>query len=198
MAGSTITQRIALEGAEQIKQALAQIGKSGQEAFQQIQQAGGAFQPYLKAGVDALGSGLQNAGAAYGQASGAANPFNQYAGGLIGSSVGASSPLTGANISQYESPYTQDVINQTMRLVGQQQAQQQTNLKSDEIQQGAFGGDRSGIAKDVLSGQQNLATGNIVSGLNQANYSQALAAAQQQRAGQGEHQGYQERFRHIV
>jgi soluble P-type ATPase len=40
MAASTITQRIALEGADQIKQALAQIGKSGQEAFQQIQQAG--------------------------------------------------------------------------------------------------------------------------------------------------------------
>ena len=40
MAASTITQRIALEGADQIKQALAQIGKTGQEAFQQIQQAG--------------------------------------------------------------------------------------------------------------------------------------------------------------
>ncbi len=40
MAGSTITQRIALEGAEQIKQALSQIGKVGQEAFAQIQTAG--------------------------------------------------------------------------------------------------------------------------------------------------------------
>ena len=40
MAGSTITQRIALEGADQIKQALAQIGKVGQEAFAQIQSAG--------------------------------------------------------------------------------------------------------------------------------------------------------------
>src|SRR3954471_13432281 len=40
MGGSTITQRIALEGAEQIKQALSQIGKVGQEAFAQIQSAG--------------------------------------------------------------------------------------------------------------------------------------------------------------
>jgi|GEM_PF-2818504 len=40
MAGSTITQRIALEGADQIKQALSQIGKVGQEAFAQIQAAG--------------------------------------------------------------------------------------------------------------------------------------------------------------
>lgn len=40
MAGPTITQRIALEGADQIKQALSQIGKAGQEAFRQIRDAG--------------------------------------------------------------------------------------------------------------------------------------------------------------
>src|SRR6188508_2795371 len=40
MATSTITQRIALEGADQIKQALAQIGKVGEAAFAQIQAAG--------------------------------------------------------------------------------------------------------------------------------------------------------------
>src|SRR5689334_16453347 len=39
MAG-TIVQRIALEGADQIRQALSQIGKVGQEAFAQIQSAG--------------------------------------------------------------------------------------------------------------------------------------------------------------
>src|ERR1700754_2826237 len=40
MAGSTITQRIALEGADQIKQALGQIGEAGRNAFQQIRDAG--------------------------------------------------------------------------------------------------------------------------------------------------------------
>ena len=40
MAGSTITQRIALEGADQIKQALRQIGEAGRNAFQQIRDAG--------------------------------------------------------------------------------------------------------------------------------------------------------------
>ncbi len=40
MAGATITQRIALEGADQIRQALAQIGRVGQETFAQIQAAG--------------------------------------------------------------------------------------------------------------------------------------------------------------
>lgn len=40
MAGSTITQRIALEGADQIKQALRQLGEAGRNAFQQIRDAG--------------------------------------------------------------------------------------------------------------------------------------------------------------
>ena len=40
MAGSTITQRIALEGADQIKEALRRIGEAGRNAFQQIRDAG--------------------------------------------------------------------------------------------------------------------------------------------------------------
>jgi phage-related protein len=40
MVGSTITQRIALEGSDQIKQALRQIGEAGRNAFQQIRDAG--------------------------------------------------------------------------------------------------------------------------------------------------------------
>ncbi len=40
MAGSTITQRIALEGADQIKEALRKIGDAGRSAFQQIRDAG--------------------------------------------------------------------------------------------------------------------------------------------------------------
>src|SRR3954470_15786601 len=40
MAGATIPQRIALEGADQIKQALQQIGEAGRSAFQQIREAG--------------------------------------------------------------------------------------------------------------------------------------------------------------
>ena len=40
MAGSRVTQRIALEGADQIKQELRQIGDAGRNAFQQIRDAG--------------------------------------------------------------------------------------------------------------------------------------------------------------
>src|SRR3954466_7785983 len=40
MARPTISQRIALEGGDQIKRALADIGKAGEDAFSQLQKAG--------------------------------------------------------------------------------------------------------------------------------------------------------------
>ncbi len=40
MARPTISQRIALEGGDQIKRALADLGKAGEEAFTQLQKAG--------------------------------------------------------------------------------------------------------------------------------------------------------------
>jgi len=101
MAGSTITQRIALEGADQIKQALAQIGKAGQEAFQQIQQAGenikldrplGAVEAAAnRAGtsIDNMRSRMANAGGAFGVAGSAAQA-------LGGQVAGAATAMSGA------------------------------------------------------------------------------------------------------
>jgi hypothetical protein len=40
MARPTISQRIALEGADQVKRALADLGKAGEDAFAQLQKAG--------------------------------------------------------------------------------------------------------------------------------------------------------------
>ena len=40
MARASIIQRIALEGADEIKRALAEIGKAGEQALRQIQDAG--------------------------------------------------------------------------------------------------------------------------------------------------------------
>ena len=40
MARPTISQRIALEGGDQIRKALADLGKAGEDAFAQLQKAG--------------------------------------------------------------------------------------------------------------------------------------------------------------
>ncbi len=92
---------------------------------------------------------------------------------------GASAPISNAAISHYMSPYQQDVINATMAQLGQQQGQQLQNLNSSAIAQNALGGNRADIARGYLQGQQNLATGSTLANLNQANYGQALSAAQQ-------------------
>jgi hypothetical protein len=107
-------------------------------------------------------------------------PTTQGAAGLIGGSVDASSPLTSGQINQYMNPYTQNVVNATTGWLNQQNQQQQNALSSDAIMQGAFGGDRSGIAKGVLSGQQNLANASTIANSTIRTTARASPAAQQQ------------------
>ena len=119
------------------------------------------------------------AGGNYQTAYNGAQPYNGAATGLALAGTQAVNP--GAlNIGQYMSPYTQSVINSTLGYTDQKQAQDRNALTSNAILSGSYGGDRSGIARGVLQGQQDLARSNIVSGLYNQNYQQALAAGQQQ------------------
>lgn len=79
------------------------------------------------------------------------------------------------NLSGYENPYTNDVINSTMALANQQDATQQSSLAGNAIQSGAspFGGDRAGVAAAALAGQQDLANNQTIAGLNNQNFTQA-------------------------
>lgn len=161
-------------------QFVAPVTDTQRAGVEQIGAAGGVYQPFLGQAVGTLTPNLQGAASSFNNASGAASPYNMGAAGLIGGSVGASSPLTDQQIGQYMNPYTQNVVNATTGWLNQQNQQQQNALSSDAIMSGAFGGDRSGIAKGVLSGQQNLANASTIAGLYNQNYAQGLAAAQQQ------------------
>lgn len=90
------------------------------------------------------------------------------------------------NIQGFENPYTSSVINSSLALANQQNQQQQQQLQSSAASAGALGGDRLGVAQGVLGGQQALANNQLISGLNQQNYSQALGASQQNAAAQGQ------------
>jgi hypothetical protein len=83
-------------------------------------------------------------------------------------------------VSAFENPYTRCVINATQRAMAQQNAQQASNLQGCAIMKGAYGGCRAGIAQANLAYQQNLANQQTLANLYCKNYSQALAAAQQQ------------------
>ena len=159
---------------------------------QAAQNIGGAFpgaQGYnqvaggLYAGAMGAAQPLQSqAQRGIGQALAGAQPFNQMAAGMTaaGSQAVDPSQLNAGAINQYMSPYLQNVVGQTAALQNQQNQQAMAGQLGNAISQGAFGGDRAGIAAAALQGQQNLATGNLLSGLLNQGYGQALSTAQQQ------------------
>ena len=142
-----------------------------------------------------VGQYLGQANDAYGQMTNGLGQVGNYlnaANGYFGQAAGLATPqdFTGADgVSKYENPYTQDVINTTMAQARQNDAAQTASLVGNAIGNGAYGGDRNGIAVGTIAGQQAMANNSTVAGLNQANYAQATqqfnATQAQRQAGAG-------------
>jgi hypothetical protein len=132
------------------------------------------------AGINAqqmLGIGNINAGAGF------ASPYIQQATQYANQ---AAQPLTASQIQQYESPYTQSVINATQNQFNTQNAQQQSQVMGDAAAQGALGGNRAGVAQALTAGQQQQAQAPVIAGLQNQGYQTGLqtALAEQQNLGQ--------------
>jgi len=124
----------------------------------------------------------------------ASQPYQPYTGQLVQgltptqtSAIGrinniAGAPqLTDANIQQYMNPYQSDVINATMANINETNQQQQAQTTGQLTQAaGGVGAERIALGQGELARQQALASNQTLAGLNQQNYAQALAAAQQQ------------------
>jgi hypothetical protein len=112
----------------------------------------------------------------------AAGMAQPYFGAATGFALAGAQPVNPAALdtSKYMNPYLQTVLGSTEAMVNQQNQQAQAGQTGNAINQGYFGGDRSGIAAAVLQGQQELAGGQLYSGIASDAYQQALAAAQQQ------------------
>jgi hypothetical protein len=104
-------------------------------------------------------------------------PYLQTAAGL---QEGAANPLTQQQIQQYQSPYTQDVVNATEAQFNNQNAIQQQQVLGNAAAQGALGGDRTAVAQAVLAGQQQTQEAPVIAGLENQGYTQALQTAGQQ------------------
>ena len=127
-------------------------------------------QPYYSAATGVLGST---------QAS--TNPVNTAA--EIGT-VEAASPITGADINSYLSPYLGDVLSSTEALQNQSNQQQQAGQLGDAITSGAFGSDRTGIAAANLEEQQNLANNSTIANIANTGFTTAQGEANtEQQAG---------------
>jgi hypothetical protein len=141
--------------------------------FQQYSQDPNAFVAPLTATQQA---GIQNVN----QAANMAQPYFQNASELTMAGSQGVGPLTHQQIQYYQNPFTQSVVNSTMAGLQQQQGQAQSQQQAEAIKGGAFGGDRAGIQRAQLMGQQGLATAQAISPLYQRGYEQALQAAQGQ------------------
>lgn len=107
----------------------------------------------------------------------AASPYLSSGAGLAGSAAQMTAPVGAQQIQQYMSPYLRNVADPTMAYMRQQQEQQMAGQLSNAIQQGAFGGDRAGLAAAALAGQQQLAGAKTYGDIMQQGYGQALQSA---------------------
>ena len=124
-------------------------------------------------------AGIANTNAAANEA----QPFYGAAAGLAGSAAPTNvQQLSGRQINQYMNPFVQSVVNPTAQLLSQQQQAQMSGQTGQAIQQGAFGGERAGLAAAQLAGQQNLAFANAINPLYSQAYNQALQTAAGQQA----------------
>ena len=154
---------------------------AGQAYDQLIQQAGQVaatpYQAYTGELTAPINQQQQQGVGTINQYATSAVPYLQGAESTI---QGAAQPLTQAQIQQYQSPYTQDVINATEAQFNNQNAQQQQQVLGNAAAQGALGGDRTAVAQSVLAGQQQAQEAPVIAGLENQGYTQALATAGQQ------------------
>jgi hypothetical protein len=109
---------------------------------------------------------------------GVANPYinsaSEYAAASTAPIINQVQGFSPSAVSEYESPYTQQVVNATEAEFANQNAQQQTQLAGNAAAQGALGGDRLGVAQGVLAGQQQLTEAPTIAGLENQGYTTAL------------------------
>jgi Glycosyl hydrolase 108 len=156
----------------------------GQQAvsnpYQQFGTTPQDFVAQLNAQQQAAQQGIQ-------QQAAATQPYAQMGAGMqAASGMGNAAQMAGA----YMNPFMQQVVSPVQQALQQQQGQQLAQQQADAIRGGAFGGERAGLQRAVLQGQQELGMGQALSPLYQTGYGQALGAAQtdlqrQLAAGQG-------------
>ena len=94
-------------------------------------------------------------------------------------------PITAGDISRYQSPYTQAVMQTTLDELGRRQQIADQRLSDQAVKSGAYGGARYGVQQ--AESQRNLrdVQAKTAADIQSRAYQQALAAAQAERQRQG-------------
>lgn len=116
---------------------------------------------------------------------GMTQPYYQTAGAMTLAGASPVGRLTSGQIQEYMNPYMAQVVDPVQNALRQQFGMQLSQQQAEAIRGGAFGGDRSGLQRQALRGQQGLALGQALSPLYQTGYGQALQTAQGQQGIEG-------------
>ena len=175
---TTATTQQPGETAEQFAQRQAQAQQFG------ITQAGMAALKPEVAAQDALQT------AAYTQATdpttglGAYQPYLTKAGTAADAMSGLTGPMTTQQLTDYMSPYQQQVIDATMADYDAQAAKSRLGLGAQAVSGGAFGSGRHGIAEAEFDALSNRGRTSMLADLRQRGFQQASSARQQDLANQ--------------
>jgi hypothetical protein len=111
---------------------------------------------------------------------GMTDPYYRTAGAMTLAGAAPVNRLTSGQIQEYMNPYMSQVVDPVQNALRQQFGMQQAQQQAQAIKSGAFGGERAGVERALLRGQQGLALGQALSPLYQTGYGQALQTAQGQ------------------
>jgi hypothetical protein len=158
----------------------AQAMSAYQDVLQRAQSAAGT--PYQAYTGQRVADTNADQNAAFGTIRNNQNAYQPFLNSASGYATAGASPITSADLQRYQNPYQQQVINATMANIGENNAQQRTALTGNAISQGAFGGDRAGIAQAELARQQDLSSNATLAGLESQGFNTALSGAQADRS----------------
>lgn len=85
------------------------------------------------------------------------------------------------NLSAYQNPYTEQVINSSLGTLDQQRLQSLNQTGDQARSAGAFGGSRHGIMEGVVNSASNMQAAQMAAQLRSQGYTQALGAAESDR-----------------
>lgn len=170
--GGTTTQSVTIPP-EVLARYNAVNARAEDVAKQPFQQYGGEFVAPVNEQQQA---GMSNINAAANQA----QPYFNTATGLTMSGARDVGPLTQQQIAYYQNPAMLATLDPTKAALQQQQGQQLSQQQSEAIKGGAFGGDRAGLQRQALRGQQQLGMGQALAPIYQQAYQTGLQTAMSQ------------------
>lgn len=150
------------------------LGRANQVGSQPYQAYGGQLVADL---TPMQQQGIQQMGSVYGAAQPFINQASQYA-------ASGAAPIQGSAIQNYLNPYQQQVTSATMNQLENLQQANNTQAMGGTLGSGGLFNDRAGVMQGQLANQEAIANAQTLGQLNTQNYSQALQAAQADRAAQ--------------